>query len=190
MKALLLNGVYPSKEFSVYEELVINKLKNTGLEVENLKVSEHPIRYCAGCFNCWFVTPGECVFDDYGREIIKKICQSDLLILFSVVTFGGHSSCLKKILDRCIPLVLPIIVKTSKRERHAKRYLKLPNVLGIGITCEDDNKEAGIFKKLINSNAINFISDFSTCIVINTKVHVEDASKLLDEGLKEINKWD
>jgi multimeric flavodoxin WrbA len=58
------------------------------------------MHYCVGCFNCWFVTPGECVFNDYGRELAKRICQSDLLIIFSPVTFGSYSSYAKKIIDR------------------------------------------------------------------------------------------
>jgi len=189
MKALLLNGVYPPEQFSGYEQLVIKKAKNSGFDIENIVLCNNQLHHCIGCFGCWFATPGECVFSDYGKELVKKICRSDLLIIFSTISFGSYSSYCKKILDRCIPLVLPFIITIGSREYHKKRYSKLPNLFGVGVANENSIEEKEMFGELIKRNAANFVSGFSDSVIIDAKNTLSDAEKMLDKAFERMAAW-
>lgn len=62
---------------------------------------------CRGCFGCWLKTPGECVMHDGSQHIGSRMARSREVWIFSKILYGGFSAEVKRILDRCIPGVLP-----------------------------------------------------------------------------------
>ena len=157
MKAVILDG---SRNITnpTGKDILTRKLEENGWEVNFYQLCQEEIATCTGCFGCWLKTPGQCIINDKGREIAKKVIQSDLVILLSSITFGGYSYHLKKIVDRFIPNILPFFAMVNGEIHHQPRYDKNPNILAIGYLRDKDQKSEEIFKKLIKRNAINFHS--------------------------------
>jgi len=159
MKAVILNGCNDDEgPLNVGENIVVEKLKKGKWEVETFELRDEKIATCIGCFGCWIKTPGQCILKDQGQEIAKAVARSDLLILFSPVTFGGYSFHLKKMLDRLIPNLLPIFTKINGEIHHKYRYDKKPKILAVGHLHESDEESERIFKALVSRNALNMHS--------------------------------
>lgn len=156
MKALLLNGFNKEDyEIDALYNTIMKELENKDWEIESIILRDVNIAPCQGCFECWVKTPGECKIDDYGRDVTRKMVQSDLIIHFTPITFGGYSSELKKVLDRFIPNVLPFFTKIDGETHHTHRYENPASVIVIGILNQPDSDKETVFKTLIQRNSLN-----------------------------------
>jgi len=167
MKALILNGERKGESaLSLVHEIIVNALSLNGWRVETIGLREAKIARCTGCFGCWTRTPGVCVINDSGREVARKVVQSDLLIYLTPVTFGGYSSELKKAVDRfACPMLLPFFTKIDGEVHHKARYNPLPGLIGIGVLPRPEEESERIFTKLVKRNAINLHSPLSQSAV-------------------------
>ena len=159
MKATILNG--SDKDDKVMADIhsaIVGELSSKGWEVESFLLHEMKIAYCVGCFECWVKTPGECRFNDDGREIARQCIQNDLVVFLTRVTFGGYSAELKKALDRIICLISPFFIKINGEVHHRKRYDKYPRLLGLGVMPGEDKQSEQIFTTLVKRNSINLHS--------------------------------
>ena len=96
MKALVLDGsLTKDSDIDIIYSSIIKELESKGFDIETILLQNTKVAPCQGCFDCWVKTPGECRTDDDGREIAKKMVQSQLIIHFTPITFGGYSSELK-----------------------------------------------------------------------------------------------
>lgn len=167
MRALILNGeVAPNRTVQAVHETASDYFKGRNWEVESLALRKMKIAPCIGCFGCWLKTPGICVINDAGREVVKEIIGSDLLVLLTPVTFGGYSSELKKALDRIIPLISPYFMKMNGETHHRPRYEKFPDYFGLGVLPSRDAESERIFRTLVHRNAINTHSKTYAAAVI------------------------
>ena len=156
MKVLLLNGT--NKEDSEIDALynsIMKELENKNWEIDSIILRDVTIAPCQGCFECWIKTPGECKIDDESREITKKMVNSDLIIHFTPITFGGYSYELKKAIDRFIPILLPFFTKRDGEVHHIHRYEKRASVMVIGFLPQPDNEKETVFKTLVQRNSLN-----------------------------------
>jgi multimeric flavodoxin WrbA len=159
IKVVLLNGGKQSDEvITRIQSIVINEFNHYGCEIECIDLENINISSCLGCFGCWVKTPGICVINDAGRTVAEKVIQSDLVIFFTPIVFGGYSSDLKKAADRLIPLISPYFTKINNETHHKPRYEKHPALLGIGVSYKAEAEKEKIFKTLVERNAINFHS--------------------------------
>ncbi|MCI5150149.1 MAG: flavodoxin family protein [Candidatus Electrothrix sp. MAN1_4] len=127
------------------------------------------INHCIGCFNCWYKTPGKCIHNDSGADILQAVLNSETVIFFTPVVFGGYSSELKKILDRFLPIVLPLFKYTAHQEtRHIQRYVTFPRIIGIGVHPNPSQGVSRCFKLLVGRNAANCISSSYAAEVISS----------------------
>lgn len=85
------------------------------------------IKYCSGCFGCWYRTPGLCVQNDDMPDVLRATINSDITIFISEVKIGFVSAELKKINDKSIPLLSPFMSILKGEIHHAPRYDKYPN---------------------------------------------------------------
>ncbi len=156
MKALLLDGTRAGQESpNDLPETIADELTNAGWDVESLNLRRMRIAYCLGCFQCWTKTPGVCRMNDDGREVARRIVASDLVVLFTPVTFGGYSSEIKKALDRVICVVSPFFMKVGGEIHHKPRYERYPRIMGVGVIPQADEEIGRIFTTLVRRNAIN-----------------------------------
>jgi len=130
-------------------------LQGTGAEIQTFTLREMKIAHCLGCFGCWIETPGLCKEADAGREIAKAVIQSDTVVFFTPVTFGGYSPELKRAVDRFIQLTVPYFEVIHGELHHPPRYARVPRLVVVGVQRHPNEEEAHIFRVLAGRNAIN-----------------------------------
>ncbi|NEQ48127.1 MAG: flavodoxin family protein [Leptolyngbya sp. SIOISBB] len=169
-KIVLLDGTGKDDEDLLpVLDMLMGELQRSGATVKTFPLRKLKLGSCIGCFGCWVKTPGICVEPDAGREIAQTMIQSDIVILFTPVTFGGYSSEIKKIQDRWIPLVLPDFEMVHGEVHHQPRYARYPRLVGIGVQRQPHNAEASLFKVLVGRNALNFHAPtYAAEVVLNT----------------------
>jgi multimeric flavodoxin WrbA len=184
MKALLLNGILKDDpDFEMISSSIIELLEGNGFETEQIILKNVKVTPCQGCFECWVKTPGECKTDDNGRAIAKKIVQSNLIIHFTPIIFGGYSSELKKVLDRFIPTILPFFTSRNRETHHKYRYDNRGSIIAVGVMDKPDEEKEATFKELVYRNSLNMGAPVHKAIVYiknqNTNAFLSEFSHLL-----------
>ena len=129
MKILVINGS-PRKEKSNTLRVTRAFLEGMSWEekcdVEILHAIDLNVKYCKGCYSCWTYTPGRCVIKDDMAEIMEKYLAADVVIFSTPVHTFGVSAPLKTVMDRLIPVSLPIIEERKIENKvtviHPSRY--------------------------------------------------------------------
>jgi multimeric flavodoxin WrbA len=169
-KVVLLDGTRSGDEgLTSTLAILTDVLKQTGADVQVFALREVKLAHCIGCFGCWLETPGLCRYGEAGRAIVQEVIQSDTIVLFTPVVFGGYSSQLKQIVDRFASLCLPYFSSYHGEVHHRPRYAHYPRWVGIGVQNNPNAKEAGLFKLVVGRNAINFHApSYAAEVVTNT----------------------
>ncbi len=143
-------------------------LEGMGWSTTVLALRELEIAPCLGCFGCWVRTPGVCVVDDDGREVARRVVQSDLMVFVTPLTFGGYSSELKKALDRLIPIISPMFRRVRGEVHHVRRYARYPRLVGVAVDGDPpiDPEEEELFETLVGRNAINLYAPAEAACVV------------------------
>lgn len=157
MKALVLNGAETEKStVNMVSDYLVDFLRINNDEVDIEVLRDENIAACMGCFGCWLRTPGQCIINDAGRDLPRKVIQSDVEFLLTPVTFGMYSPELKKAMDRyACPLLLPFFTKINGETHHPQRYDKRPTLVAIGVLPNPDEESEKIFTTLVERNGIN-----------------------------------
>lgn len=79
----------------------IRGAKESGNEVEKIRVSEKVIVPCSACYYCRD-NGGKCVHKDNMAEILQKIIDADVFMLASPVYFYSIDAQLKALIDRTV----------------------------------------------------------------------------------------
>lgn len=183
MKAVILNGV--NKNSIIYDSL-IKELQARDYSIHSFYLPELEVSSCLGCFGCWIKTPGICVIDDFGRDILKTVVASDLIVYLSPVTFGGYSYHVKKAVDRLLPILLPHFTKIGGEIHHLHRYSKRPSSLVVGVLPCEDQESAEIFKTMAARNSLNWQPPAWTARVITENVSPDEVEKIVMDALSEM----
>lgn len=123
---------------------------------DTLIISAHDAAaYCKGCFGCWVKKPGKCIMADRLEDIGSKVIQAEELIIISECTYGGYSPGIKKIIDRCIPGVMPFFVRKNGEMHHAARYDNYMKLTVIYYN-EVSEKQMELADELAKANGLNF----------------------------------
>ncbi|CAK8712193.1 hypothetical protein GMJAKD_01440 [Candidatus Electrothrix aarhusensis] len=169
-KAVILDGAPPdSKHLDSVRNLLTDVLyKHHGDRVQTFTLRDIKFNHCIGCFNCWLKTPGRCIYNDAAADILQAIVNSNTLVFFTPIVFGGYSSELKKILDRCLPILLPFFQKIYGETHHPPRYPSSPRIIGTGVQITPQEEQSNCFKILVGRNAINFHSQHYAAEVVSS----------------------
>jgi NAD(P)H-dependent FMN reductase len=84
-------------------DTVTDELVSNGVEVETVRLREHPIEFCLNCRQCTQVPgedPAQCIQHDDMRELIGKIERADGFILASPTNFGSVTALFKRFMER------------------------------------------------------------------------------------------
>ncbi|WLE97348.1 MAG: NAD(P)H-dependent oxidoreductase [Candidatus Electrothrix communis] len=190
-KVIILDGARESdKDLDSILTLLIDvlqhqyKAKTKIFTLRNIKIN-----HCIGCFNCFFKTPGRCIHTDAGTDILQAIVNSNTVIFFTPIVFGGYSSELKKIIDRFLPVALPFFRKSHGETHHPPRYSTFPHIVGIGVHPAPDKKQEECFKILVGRNALNLPpSHYSAEVISSTKGSSEKLRNLFHALLSRTDK--
>lgn len=169
MQALVLDGFYTAAPHPEVRDEMTRQLAARDFAVETAVLRELEIAPCRGCFECWVKTPGVCVIDDHGRDLSRRIVQSDLLVLLTPLVFGCFSAELKKAYDRTIPIISPFFMVINGEMHHQRRYRRYPRLLALGTCARADAEVTEIFTTLIKRNALNFHCPDSAAAVYSSE---------------------
>jgi multimeric flavodoxin WrbA len=157
MKALLLDGAREGDgpALAALREIVVRELEDRGWQVQAMRLREMDIAPCLGCFGCWTKTPGSCLQDDAGCEVLRATARSELVIYLTPVVFGGYSPELKKALDRSVAFLLPFFKKIHGETHHELRYGHGFRLVAVGVLGEANEEAEQLFLTLARRNALN-----------------------------------
>ena len=156
--ALLLDGRRDDDPtLALAHDALADGLAGGGWAVDDWRLRDDKIAWCAGCFKCWTTTPGVCVHHDVGRQVAERWVRSELVVFLTPVTFGGYSSELKKALDHVIPTLLPTMLRRGGETHHPQRYERERDLLVVGTVPagQADGPEAQTFRRLVGRNTLN-----------------------------------
>jgi len=127
MNILAFNGSPRMKkgQTDLFLQHFIKGAKEAGAETETVYLANQNIKYCSGCFNCWFVHPGKCIHNDDMPEIRTKIRKADIVVLASPIYIDGFTAQTKTMLDRLIAGGSPFIESRDGHSRHPSRGKEL-----------------------------------------------------------------
>ncbi|MGE5415733.1 MAG: flavodoxin family protein [Acidobacteriota bacterium] len=159
MKITLLNGNPNPGPFDEYLDRLTQTLLADKHHVDRFNLRELDIKYCTGCFGCWVKSPGECEIKDDTWDVLRRVINSDLLLMASPVIMGFPSALAKNMIERLIPLIHPYFEIVQGEVHHIKRYEKYP-VMGALLekSGDTDDEDIRIIHNIFLRNAINFKS--------------------------------
>jgi multimeric flavodoxin WrbA len=156
--ALLLDGRRDDDPtLALAHEALVDGLAAGDWAVDDWRLRDDKIAWCAGCFKCWTTTPGVCAHHDDGRKVAERWVRSDLVVFLTPVTFGGYSSELKKALDHVLPTLLPFMRRRDGDTRHPQRYGRKRDLLVVGTVPagQAGGAEVRTFRRLVERNTLN-----------------------------------
>jgi hypothetical protein len=136
MKVLVFNGS-PRKSSGTTDVLLeafIEGAKSSGADVEKHHIVDLKINGCRGCFNCWWVTPGECVQKDDMEKILPAIAGADVMLLGTPIYGRNVTHYLQKLLERTFVFSLPEMETRDGETRHPGRVSRFPRLV-LAATC-------------------------------------------------------
>lgn len=142
-------------------------------EAELYDLNEMKIQRCTGCWSCWVITPGKCVFKDLDRFYHSYI-SSERVTFFLRPQNGFVSVRFKMLMDRMCPLFLPYIQFENGGSWHMDRYESYPDIT----VYYDDNftseEERANFCDYVNWVFVQFKSKSITIMPLSeyTEVNV------------------
>ena len=102
MKVVAFNGS-PRKEGNTCQsiQVVLEELQREGIETEIIQIGGKNIHGCKACYQCFEKKDKECAIkDDELNNNIKKMIESDGIIIGSPVYFSNVTSEIKALIDR------------------------------------------------------------------------------------------
>ena len=143
MFCLLLNGNPKPSAFDDYLVRFTAALGARGQEVERIDLRDAKLRYCAGCWSCWWKTPGLCAIKDDMVLLYPKMVRADLIVWASPLVLGTVSALTKQAQDRFVPLAHPYIELVNGECHHRHRYAHNAD-LGLIVEPTADDSEADL----------------------------------------------
>ena len=105
-RVLSINGSYRDDGITDQAiEAAADALRQSGAEVETIKLRDYPIEFCLNCRACTQEpgdAPGRCVHHDGMREVIDKIERADAYILAAPTNFDSVTAIFKRFMERLI----------------------------------------------------------------------------------------
>jgi multimeric flavodoxin WrbA len=143
MRILLLNGNPDpgNTGWESYLDSFVEEKERSGATVVRRELRDLDIRFCTGCWSCWYKTPGLCMHKDDMSGLYPEILAADLTVWASPLIMGNVSALIKKTQDRFIPLLHPFFEMDHGELHHRRRY---PKNIDMGLIVEagpDDTEE-------------------------------------------------
>lgn len=140
-------------------KLIITDIKDLALRVKGehkiIKPGEN-IKHCIGCFGCWIKTPGECIIKDTFNRTGCEMGKCEELIMISECLYGGFSSFVKMVQDRCISYVRPDFDIVNGEMRHKRRYFNKIKLSAYFYGEDITENEKLTAENIVKANSKNF----------------------------------
>jgi multimeric flavodoxin WrbA len=110
---------------------------------------------CAGCFACWFRTPGTCRINDGLKNFGALLGNGEEMVIISKNCYGGYSEAVKRVLDRRVSARLPFFTYRSWKMRHRRRYNVKKKCLDVFLYGDFLETEKDVAKLMVEANRSN-----------------------------------
>jgi len=124
----IINSSFPESTLTTKVKELEKSMQNENHQVTAFHLEEMKIRFCRGCFMCWWATPGLCVIPDDMPRLYQQIMESNLVIFAAEIKMGFIDSSIKKVQDRMIALLHPYFEIVDHEFHHQKRYSAYPQI--------------------------------------------------------------
>ncbi len=84
-------------------DLFIEGLKQGNANVQEIDLTTKRINPCKGCYHCWLITPGQCVYKDDMTSAMGTFTQADIVVFSTPLYIYSISGTLKVFFDRLLP---------------------------------------------------------------------------------------
>jgi multimeric flavodoxin WrbA len=149
MKVLILNGNPAPSSFDDYLARFAQATNARGHHAERVDLRDLRLRYCVGCWTCWWKTPGLCGMKDDMVALYPKLAAADLWVWASPLVLGTVSALTKRTQDRIIPLIHPYIDLVDGECHHRHRYAHNADLgLIVAPTADDTEEDLTIVRAL------------------------------------------
>jgi multimeric flavodoxin WrbA len=141
-------------------------MKEAGAEVELFYTRKLKINPCLGEFQCWFQTPGKCLYNDDMAMLLPKLDEADIRVFATPLYADGVSGPMKDLMDRQIPSGIPFLEFRDGRCRHPMREGHKPGKIALVCSCglwEMENFEAILTHMEVYCN--NMVKEFAGALL-------------------------
>lgn len=111
---------------------------------------------CIGCLGCWVKTPGQCVIRDAFGDLGALLGHAKEVILVSRLVYGGFSSQVKTLLDRCLPYFHPFFSLRNGETHYRMRYEKPLHFTVVFYGSDMTAAETATASGLVEANMVSF----------------------------------
>lgn len=167
------------------ENFLLTKLAEKGEEFAYFKLQDMNILPCRSCGSCAFKSPGKCVIEDDIHTIMRAIAPSSMIMMLSPIRFGGYSSQLKKVIDKFMPMSLPLYTVKDGHLLHPMRYGH-KKLLAIGTVDKNLPEQEENFRKLVAANALNMQFSHKT-LIFKTSDSRKEIEYEISNTIKEVS---
>lgn len=185
MKAVILNALYPREDLDL-PEILWSLLAKRGWEIQILPLKQMDVKPCSSCGCCSDKNPGRCSIKDDMEQVYAAWANSQLVIFCTPISFGGYHSDFKLVQDRFMPLYTGLFCISRGELHFQSRYRPTPALMTVGLLEESNAEEQQAFQHLTERNAINFLIDRFTSVVVTEKDEPEALPARLEQALKEV----
>jgi multimeric flavodoxin WrbA len=148
MQCLVLNGNPAPSPFDDYLARFTQTLTAQGHHAERVDLRDAKLRYCVGCWTCWWKTPGLCGVKDDMATLYPKMAAADLVVWASPLVLGTISALTKQVQDRFVPLAHPYIELVDGECHHRHRYQHNADLgLIVGPTAADTEADVALTRR-------------------------------------------
>lgn len=179
MNILVLNGS-PRKRAGATQKVTgwfVEGANGKGAKVDERVVVELGIKPCRGCFNCWYVSPGECIIEDGMEELLERFNWADMLVWAAPVFNDSFPAEIKGVLDRTLPTLKPEFVERNGLLAHPTRVHKTHKALLISVSgfpqIEAFEELSSAFKKVCHEHEWEFAGEV-LCPAVGSAGHSPD----------------
>ncbi|HEY3452366.1 MAG TPA: NAD(P)H-dependent oxidoreductase [Myxococcales bacterium] len=151
----------PAAQRAILAAACAKNLKPDVVDLPSTKVQA-----CYGCGACGLTTPGVCAVQDPMQQVFPRIVRSRVWVLASPIRFGTHHSELKKALDRCQPLMVPLYTMRGGEMNFLPRYSPAPALLGIGLLARADPDQEAAYRALLERHGGNLAMKAGAAVLL------------------------
>ncbi len=103
MKAIAINGSSRKDgNTAILLEIVLQELKNEGIDTELIQLAGHSLRGCTACNQCIDKKNRKCAVEsDNFNDYFGRMTEADAILLGSPVYFTDVSASMKALIERC-----------------------------------------------------------------------------------------
>lgn len=122
----------------------IDGMVEAGADVEFFYTHELVIYPCQADLSCWHNNIGECIQKDDMQRLLPKLEEAEIWVLATPVYFNGVTGPMKILMDRMLPLGVPVTNLKDGHSNHPSRRLIPGSKVVLVSSCglyENDNFE-------------------------------------------------